>query len=193
MEQLIFATHNENKVKEVAAVLKHRYDLKSLSQIDFTQEIEEPFDTIRENAIEKAVVVKRITGMDCFSEDTGLEVTALNGEPGVKSARYAGENRDFDANIDKLLSNLGQATDRTARFVTIVCLIRNGERYIFEGECKGAIIAARKGTGGFGYDSIFVPDGDTRTFAEMNMEEKNKYSHRKKAIDKLAIFLEKQP
>lgn len=193
MEQLIFATHNENKVKEVAAVLKHRYDLKSLSQIGFTQEIEEPFDTIRENAIEKAVVVKRITGMDCFSEDTGLEVTALNGEPGVKSARYAGENRDFDANIDKLLSNLGQATDRTARFVTIVCLIRNGERYIFEGECKGAIIAARKGTGGFGYDSIFVPDGDTRTFAEMNMEEKNKYSHRKKAIDKLAIFLEKQP
>lgn len=193
MEQLIFATHNEHKVKEVATVLKHRFDIRSLSQIDFTQEIEEPFDTIRENSIEKAEVVKRLTGMDCFSEDTGLEVNALNGEPGVKSARYAGENRDFSANIDKLLSNLKDATDRTARFITIVCLIRNGEQFIFEGECKGTIIAGRKGTGGFGYDSVFVPDGDTRTFAEMNMDEKNKYSHRKKAIEKLAAFLEKQP
>lgn len=193
MGNLIFATHNENKVKEVASVLKHRFEIKSLSQIGITQEIEEPFDTIKENAIEKARVIHLLTGQDCFAEDTGLEVPALNGEPGVKSARYAGENRDFDANIDKLLSRLREATDRTARFVTIVCLVRNGERFIFEGECKGAIIAGKKGTGGFGYDSVFVPQGDTRTFAEMNMEEKNKYSHRKKAIEKLAAFLEQQP
>ena len=193
MEPLIFATHNENKVKEVTAVLDHRFNIRSLSQIGITQEIEEPFDTIRENAIEKAVVVKRITGMDCFSEDTGLEVNALNGEPGVKSARYAGENRDFRANIDKLLSNLNETSDRTARFVTIICLLRNGEQFIFEGECKGTIIANRQGTGGFGYDSVFIPDGDTRTFAEMNMEDKNKYSHRKKAMEKLVLFLEQNP
>ncbi len=192
MESFIFATHNENKVKEVAAVLNHRFDIRSLSQIGFTTEIDEPFNTIRENAIEKAEVVNRTTGKDCFSEDTGLEVNALNGEPGVKSARYAGENRDFSANIDKLLANLGEAADRSARFVTIVCLIRNGQQHIFEGECKGTIIAEERGTGGFGYDSIFVPDGDTRTFAEMNIEEKNKYSHRKKAIEKLAAFLQNQ-
>ncbi len=193
MGTLIFATHNENKVKEVASVLKHRFEIKSLSQIGITQEIEEPFNSIKENAIEKARVIHLLTGQDCFAEDTGLEVSVLNGEPGVKSARYAGENRDFDANIDKLLANLEEAADRSARFVTIICLIRNGEQQIFEGECKGTIIAKKRGTGGFGYDSIFVPDGDNRTFAEMKMEEKNNYSHRKKAVEKLATYLQLQP
>lgn len=192
MEDLIFATHNENKVKEVAAVLNHRFEIRSLSQLGITTEIEEPYETIKENAIEKARVVEQLTGLNCFAEDTGLEVTALHGEPGVKSARYAGENRDFDANIDKLLSKLHDVKDRSARFITIVCLRRNGEQFIFEGECKGTIIAQRRGSGGFGYDSIFVPEGDAKTFAEMDLDEKNQYSHRRKAIEKLVAFLEKQ-
>ena len=192
MEGLIFATHNINKVQEVSAVLKHLFEIKSLSEIGITREIEEPFDTIRENAIEKARVVYQLTGADCFSEDTGLEVDALNGEPGVKSARYAGEDRDFDANIQKLLSRLEGSKDRSARFITIVCLIRNGEQFIFEGVCKGTILAEKRGTGGFGYDSIFIPEGDNRTFAQMSMDEKNKFSHRKKAIEKLVAFLAKE-
>lgn len=192
MEDLIFATHNENKVKEVAVVLNHRFEIRSLSQLGITTEIEEPYETIKENAIEKARVVEQLTGLNCFAEDTGLEVTALHGEPGVKSARYAGENRDFDANIDKLLSKLHGVKDRSARFITIVCLRRNGEQFIFEGECKGTIIAQRRGSGGFGYDSIFVPEGDAKTFAEMDLDEKNQYSHRRKAIEKLVAFLEKQ-
>lgn len=190
MKQLIFATHNEHKVKEVAAILKGRYDVRSLSQIGFNDEIEEPFDTIQENAVEKARVVFHRTGMDCFSEDTGLEVYALNGEPGVKSARYAGEHRDFDANIEKVLGKLEMSNDRRAQFITVVCLIIKGEKYTFEGKCPGTIINFRRGSGGFGYDSIFVPDGDSRTFAEMNLEEKGGYSHRKKAIEKLVAFLE---
>ena len=192
MEELIFATHNENKVKEVAAVLDHRFNVRSLAQIGITKEIEEPFETIRENAIEKARAVQQLTGLNCFSEDTGLEVTALNGEPGVKSARYAGKQRDFDANINKLLSKLEGVSDRSARFITIVCLRQNDEQFIFEGACKGTILAHRRGSMGFGYDSIFVPEGASKTFAEMDLKEKNKYSHRRKAIEKLVAFLETQ-
>ncbi len=191
MNSLIFATHNKNKVSEIASILNGKFDVLSLSQIGLDEEIEEPFDTIRENAIQKAKVTFDKTGMNCFSEDTGLEVTALNGEPGVHSARYAGNHRDFEANIDKLLHNLEGKSDRQARFITIICLILNGKQHLFEGECKGVIIAERIGAKGFGYDSVFKPLGSNRTFGEMDIEEKNKYSHRRKAMDKLTDFLQK--
>lgn len=192
MDEIIFATHNKNKVTEVASILHDQFQIRSLSELGFNEEIEEPFDTIKENAVEKAKVVYEWTGKNCFSEDTGLQVVSLNGEPGVKSARYAGENRDFDANIDKLLYKLEDKENRQARFLTVICLILNGNHYTFEGECKGVIIAERRGDKGFGYDSVFKPEGSDRTFAQMEMEEKNIYSHRRKAIDKLIAFLQKQ-
>ena len=130
-----------------------------------------------------------ITGNDCFAEDTGLEAEALNGEPGVKSARYAGENRNFDDNIDKLLLGLKNTANRNARFRTVISLILGGREYSFEGTCPGKIIYERKGINGFGYDPVFIPDGSDKTFAEMSMEEKNRFSHRKKAMEKLINFL----
>jgi XTP/dITP diphosphohydrolase len=191
MTDFIFATHNENKVKEAASVLGGEFRICSLRSIGMNDEIPEPFDTLRENAEEKARFVFKKTGKDCFSEDTGLLVDALNGEPGVKSARYAGDH-DFQANIDKLLKNLEGIENRNARFVTIICLIYKGKEYIFEGECRGAIGYERIGTLGFGYDSIFIPEGSHKTFGEMDLEEKNTYSHRKKAVEKLVAFLLRQ-
>lgn len=191
MQELIFATHNENKVAEVAAILNGKFRIRSLADLGLHEDIPEPFDTISENAQEKARVVYDRTHKNCFSEDTGLLVDALNGEPGVKSARYAGEGRNFDANIDKLLGNLQDKIDRSAHFLTVICLILDGKPYIFEGVCKGTIIAERKGEQGFGYDPVFVPEGADKTFAQMDMTEKNRYSHRRKAIDKLIAFLEK--
>lgn len=188
MKELIFATHNPNKVEEVRSILNGMFSVLSLSDIHFDKEIEEPFETIEENAVEKARVIFEFSKKDCFSEDTGLEVKSLDGEPGVRSARYAGEH-DFEANIDKLLFNLKNIENREAQFKTIVCLIQNGERHLFEGICKGTIIAKRKGKQGFGYDSVFIPDGASLTFAEMDLEEKNRYSHRKKATEKLINFL----
>lgn len=188
MNELIFATHNKNKVDEVRSILPKNFTIKSLSDIGFDKEIEEPYFTIEENAGEKARVVYEYAGKDCFAEDTGLEVKALNGEPGVKSARYAGDHR-FEANIDKLLRKLKDTTDRSAQFKTVVCLILDGQHHFFEGICKGTILAERKGERGFGYDSIFAPDGSGRSFAEMDLTEKNQYSHRKKAIEKLINFL----
>jgi len=188
MKELIFATHNKNKVKEIDQILNGSFLLKSLAEIHFTEDIPEPFDTIEENAVEKARVIFEKFNADCFSEDTGLEVTALNGAPGVRSARYAG-NHDFEANIDLLLHNMKHQTDRTARFKTVICLIQQGKMHLFEGICAGKIIEKRKGANGFGYDPIFVPDGSSKTFAEMSMEEKNVFSHRKKAMKKLITFL----
>ncbi|MBN9349700.1 MAG: RdgB/HAM1 family non-canonical purine NTP pyrophosphatase [Chitinophagaceae bacterium] len=190
MKPLIFATHNKNKVSEVASILHGQFDVKSLFEIGFKEDIPEPFYTIKENAIQKAKVVHEKTGLDCFSEDTGLEVEALNGEPGVRSARYAGEEHDFEANIEKLLGKMKNIKNRRARFVTIICLIWNGKQYLFEGECKGSVLQARKGSMGFGYDSIFIPEGSSKSFAEMEMEEKNKFSHRRKATEKLIRFLQ---
>jgi XTP/dITP diphosphohydrolase len=152
-------------------------------------DIPEPFDTLHENAKEKARVIRELTGNSCFSEDTGLEVQALNGEPGVKSARYAGEGRNFDDNIEKLLQKLTGLTDRTAQFRTVICLMLNDRTVFFEGLCKGRIIEERRGKEGFGYDPVFIPDGSDKSFAEMSMEEKNFYSHRRKAVDKLVAFL----
>ncbi|RYG51294.1 MAG: RdgB/HAM1 family non-canonical purine NTP pyrophosphatase, partial [Chitinophagaceae bacterium] len=150
----------------------------------------EPHSTLEENAFEKAQTIYNLTGTNCFSEDTGLEVQALSGEPGVKSARYAGEPASDEANIEKLLQNLAGKEKREAQFRTVICLILNGEKYFYEGICKGHIAYERAGSDGFGYDPIFIPDGDTRRFAEMTMEEKNTFSHRKKAMEKLIRFLE---
>lgn len=192
MQDLIFATHNENKVNEVASVLNGRFAIHSLKNLGLHQDIPEPFDTLHDNAQEKARVVYQWTGKNCFSEDTGLMVDVLNGEPGVKSARYAGEGHDFQANIDKLLLNMTGKANRTARFLTVICLIINKKEYFFEGECKGVIIAERRGDKGFGYDSIFLPDGSNKPFGEMSPEEKNQFSHRRKAVDKLITFLNNQ-
>ncbi|HRN71828.1 MAG TPA: RdgB/HAM1 family non-canonical purine NTP pyrophosphatase [Ginsengibacter sp.] len=192
MTELIFATHNENKVREVRPLLDDNFRIMSLTELGLNDDIPEPFDTISENAVEKARTIFVLTGKNCFSEDTGLEVFSLNGEPGVKSARYAGPSHYFEANIDKLLGKLEGKTDRSARFLTFVCLILNGKRHLFEGECKGSITMARRGDKGFGYDSVFIPEGSDKTFGEMEFEEKNKFSHRRKAIDKLISFLQKE-
>ncbi|HMX81595.1 MAG TPA: RdgB/HAM1 family non-canonical purine NTP pyrophosphatase [Ferruginibacter sp.] len=189
MRTLIFATNNQHKVAEIRAVLGNRFHIITLQEAGIDIDIPEPHDTLEANAQEKSQTIHRLTGQDCFSEDTGLEVPALNGEPGVKSARYAGDVRSFDANIDKLLGKLKGKTDRSARFRTVISLILAGKEYRFEGVCPGRIIHEKKGNEGFGYDPVFVPEGDGRTFAEMNMEEKNKFSHRKKAMEKMIAFL----
>ncbi len=189
MKTLIFATNNNNKVAEVRSILAEKFNIKSLSEAGIEIDIPEPYNTLEENAREKARVINELTRNDCFSEDTGLEVEALNGEPGVKSARYAGNGRDFGKNVDKLLSNLQNSANRQAQFKTVICLILNGRENLFEGICKGTIIATQKGTLGFGYDPVFVPDGASKTFAEMTMNEKNVFSHRKKAVEKLTNFL----
>ena len=186
---LIFATNNVNKLVEVRSILRGTFEILSLTEAGINIDIPEPYLTLEENACEKASVINKITNENCFAEDTGLEVPALRGEPGVKSARYAGEGRDFGKNIDKLLTNLKSIEDRTAQFRTVICLLLNGEQHIFEGLCKGTIIAERKGQSGFGYDPVFIPDGSDKTFAEMRLDEKNVFSHRKKAIEKLINFL----
>lgn len=189
MNNLIFATNNQNKVEEVRAVLGNRFNIITLKEAGIDIDIPEPHDTLEANATEKSKTIFEITNQNCFSEDTGLEVFALNGEPGVKSARYAGENRSFEDNIEKLLGNLGSSDERSARFRTVISLILDGKEYFFEGICMGRIINERKGTNGFGYDPVFIPDGAEHTFAEMDMAEKNTFSHRKKAMEKLIIFL----
>lgn len=187
--QLIFATNNNNKVAEVQAAVGHQLEIITLAQAGIDIDIPEPHDTLEANASEKSKTIHAITGKNTFSEDTGLEVNALNGEPGVKSARYAGEGKDFGANIQKLLANLEGKPDRRARFRTVISLIWDDKEYIFEGICPGQVIEASRGSGGFGYDPVFIPDGSGKTFAEMNMAEKNSYSHRRKAADKLVNFL----
>lgn len=189
MDTIIFATNNQNKVIEVRSILKDKFDIISMKEAGIDIDIPEPFDTLEANALEKARVVHHLTGKNCFSEDTGLEVKVLNGEPGVKSARYAGDRRSFDDNIDKLLFNLKTHNNREAQFRTVISIIIDGEEKSFDGVCKGTIIAARRGTSGFGYDSIFVPNGSSRTFAEMTIDKKNYFSHRRKAIEKLTAFL----
>jgi len=188
--KLIFATNNEHKVDEIQAAVGDVFQIMTLKDANIDIDIPEPHDTIKENASEKSTTIHRLTHMNCFGEDTGLEVDALKGEPGVKSARYAGEEKSFDKNIEKLLSNLEQSDNRFAKFRTVISLIWNDNEYLFEGICNGVITRERKGFGGFGYDSVFIPNGSTKTFAEMTMSEKNQYSHRKKAADKLILFLQ---
>jgi len=189
MSTLIFATNNQHKVEEIRSVIGKQFEIITLKEAGIDIDIPEPHDTIAANASEKSKVIYELTGKDCFSEDTGLEVEALNGEPGVKSARYAGDGRDFQKNIDKLLSKLEDKDNRKARFITVISLILNGKEYLFEGVCNGKIITHQTGIRGFGYDPVFMPDGSDKTFAEMSMEEKNAYSHRRKATDKLIEFL----
>ncbi|BFG69190.1 non-canonical purine NTP diphosphatase [Sediminibacterium sp. KACHI17] len=193
MHLLVFATNNQHKVDEVNTIIGKNIRVVTLKDAGIDIDIPEPHDTLEANAREKSSVIYQLTGQNTFSEDTGLEVDALNGEPGVKSARYAGESKNFQANIDKLLLNLGNNPLRTARFRTVVSLIWEGKEYQFEGICEGHIISTQKGDSGFGYDPIFIPAGSTKTFAEMSMEEKNQYSHRKKAIAQLIEFLQQQP
>jgi XTP/dITP diphosphohydrolase len=191
MKTLIFATNNTNKVVEIRSLLNETFKIISLFEAGIYVDIPEPFNTLEENAIEKSAFIYKLKGVSCFAEDTGLEVKALNGEPGVKSARYAGDERSFDNNIDKLLGKLRHVTDRSARFRTVICLTVNGKHDIFEGICKGTIIAEKRGNYGFGYDPVFIPEGSEKTFGEMGLEEKNIFSHRKKATEKLILYLTK--
>jgi len=187
--ELVFATNNQNKVTEIRSILKDPFHIITLKEAGIEIDIPEPHETLEANASEKSSTIHQITNKNCFSEDTGLEVNSLNGEPGVKSARYAGEGRIFEDNINLLLKNLEDKTDRSAQFRTVVSLIWENQEYLFTGICKGNIIEVQKGIEGFGYDPIFVPEGSTLTFAEMGMEEKNKFSHRKKAVAQLIEFL----
>ena len=187
--KLIFATNNQNKIAEIKAALTQGLEIVTLNEAGINIEIDEPFDTLEENAREKATVIFGITKQNCFSEDTGLEVIALNGKPGVKSARYAGDEADNKKNIALLLKNMEGLDERSAQFKTVICLLLNNEEYLFTGICEGKINSKETGSMGFGYDAVFTPDGADKTFAEMNMDEKNKYSHRKKALQKLINFL----
>ena len=192
MTELIFATNNVHKVQEVQAAVGNNIKLITLEQADIYVEIPEPHSTLEGNATEKSTVIYKLTGKNCFSEDTGLEVEALDGEPGVKSARYAGDNRLDRENISKLLEKLNDISNRNARFRTVVSLILNGKEFLFEGICEGKIEHEMHGEHGFGYDPVFTPEGADKTFAEMTIEEKGRYSHRKKAIHKLIAFLQQE-
>lgn len=187
--KLIFATNNQNKVNEVKSALTKGLEIITLKEAGIDIDIPEPHKTLEENAFEKSSVIHNLTKQSCFSEDTGLEVQALNGAPGVRSARYAGDEADSKKNTALLLENMKEKEQRGAHFKTVVSLILDEKEYQFTGICNGIINREEKGSNGFGYDAVFIPDGDTRTFAEMTMEEKNKYSHRKKALTKLIDFL----
>jgi XTP/dITP diphosphohydrolase len=187
--QLIFATHNANKVKEIQSILPESLQIISLHDAGINEEIPEPFATIEENSETKAQYIFKQYTKDCFSEDTGLIVPALQGEPGVRSARYAGDNANTQDNIALLLHNLKNSKDRDAYFKTVITVIVNGKQHQFTGICQGTIIDETIGESGFGYDPIFVPNGSQFTFAQMSLEEKNKFSHRKKAMEQLIAFL----
>ncbi len=186
---LVFATNNQNKVTEIRLVLTDRFEITTLKEAGIDIDIPEPHDTLEANATEKSTTIHQLTQKNCFSEDTGLEVFSLGGAPGVKSARYAGDGRNFQDNINLLLENLTGIENRNAQFRTVISLIWQNKEYLFEGICEGVIVQLQKGFDGFGYDPIFVPNGATKTFAEMTMIEKNTYSHRKKAMKKLIDFL----
>ncbi|MCB9305923.1 MAG: non-canonical purine NTP diphosphatase [Lewinellaceae bacterium] len=186
---IVFATNNPHKAKEVEQILGGGYEVKTLRDIGCLEDIEETEDSLEGNALLKARYVKEKYGYDCFSEDTGLEVEALHGAPGVHTARYAGESRDPDANIALLLKNLEGKPRRRARFRTIIALLTGDRELLLEGICEGAIAIEKSGTGGFGYDPVFVPEGYDRTFAELGDEVKNRISHRAKATEKLVAVL----
>ena len=186
---LVFASNNEHKIKEISSLLGDSFMLLSLHDINIIEDIPEEEPQIEGNALAKARFVHNASGMDVFADDTGLEIAALNDLPGVHSARFAGENKDSSANIEKVLSMLGNSENRQARFRTIIALILDKKEFLFEGVINGTIIREKKGTGGFGYDPIFIPEGKIQTFAEMGLEEKNTISHRARAFEKLKDFL----
>jgi XTP/dITP diphosphohydrolase len=189
MKKLVFATNNKHKLEEVSAVLGDKISILSLADIQCFDDIPETADTLEGNALLKSRHVHQKFGMDCFADDTGLEVEALGGRPGVYSARYAGEDGNADRNIEKLLAALSVKTNRKARFRTVISLIMDGKIHYFEGIVKGEIIEQKRGETGFGYDPVFVPDGFSQTFAEMGSDEKNKISHRALAVNELIQFL----
>lgn len=191
MKTLVFATNNAHKLEEVRAILGNDFQIASLKEIGCHDDIPETADTLEGNAMQKAQYIKDKFGMDCFADDTGLEVEALNNAPGVFSARYAGPGHDSEANMKKLLHEMEGKENRKARFRTVIALLLDGKEYIFEGIVKGNIIEEKRGDSGFGYDPIFVPEGYDLTFAELGNDIKNKISHRAEAVKKLSAFLKK--
>lgn len=192
MKKLVFATNNAHKLEEIRAILGDKVEILSLNDIDCHADIPETADTLQGNAALKAQYIYDNYGLDCFADDTGLEVEVLNGAPGIYSARYAGgEGHDSEANMKKLLSEMLDKDNRKARFRTVICLIEGGKENFFEGIVNGSIIRERKGGAGFGYDPVFMPDGYSETFAEMGNDEKNKISHRARAVQKLCEYINK--
>ncbi len=189
VREIVIATNNKHKVEEIRSLVGDRIKIISLSELGCKEEIPETGETLEENARQKARYIWEKYGKDCFADDTGLMVDALDGKPGVYSARFAGEKCSFDDNIDLMLEMMEGKTNRKAYFSTVICLIEQGEEKLFEGFCPGSILTERYGRGGFGYDPIFIPDGYGESFAEMSLEEKNKISHRGKATDKLIKYL----
>jgi XTP/dITP diphosphohydrolase len=195
-KKIVFASNNKHKVSEIQQLLGDNFELLSLKELNYKKDIPEDHNTLEENALQKARTIYTAFGIDCIADDTGLEVTALNGAPGVKSARYSGKLSDFEneqartaANINKLLNNLQNKADRSARFRTVIALIEDGKETLFEGIVEGEIISTLSGSAGFGYDPVFVPKGYVQTFAQMDSEEKNAISHRGKAVAKLIDYL----
>lgn len=187
--ELVFATNNKHKLGELQAILGNRINLLSLNDIGCNEEIPEDQDTLEGNASQKAFFIYNKFGYNCFADDTGLEIEALNGEPGVYSARYAGDEKSAEANMDKVLAGLFKIKIRNARFRTVISLVINGNEKQFEGVVEGEILTEKRGKSGFGYDPIFQPVGFLQTFAEMNLTDKNKISHRGRAVEKLILYL----
>ena len=190
--ELVFATNNKHKIKEINDLLDDNFTIRGLADTGITEDIPEEAETLEENALFKARYVHEKTGLNVFADDTGLEVPSLGGAPGVHSARYAGESKSFDDNIEKLLREMKDMTERSARFRTVIALILDGSEYLFEGMVEGEIIMERRGSGGFGYDPVFLASGYDLTFAEIPLSEKNRVSHRAKAMRKLIGFLSDQ-
>jgi XTP/dITP diphosphohydrolase len=186
---LVFATNNENKVKEIRSMLGDHFSIITLKEAGIDIDIPEPHDTLEDNASEKSSVIYEMTGKDCLSEDTGLHIDALNGAPGVLSARYAGEQKLAEDNITRVLHEMEGQENRQAHFRTVISLVLDGQEYQFTGVCPGTILTKKRGSKGFGYDPIFVPDGAKKTFAEMDIADKNQFSHRAKAFQQLITFL----
>ncbi|MEO8147059.1 MAG: non-canonical purine NTP diphosphatase [Bacteroidia bacterium] len=189
--KLIFASNNKKKLEEIKVLLPLSVELLSLADVNITEDIPETGDTFKANALIKAKYVLSKTGINCFADDSGLEVEALDMRPGVYSARYAGEPKNDEANIDLLLKELKGKENRKAQFHTVIALLINGGTYFFEGIVRGAITAERMGNNGFGYDPVFIADGDSKTFAELSLDDKNKISHRSIAVKQLVAFMEK--
>ena len=187
--KIVFATNNPNKLSELQALVPKGIEILSMKDINCNEELHETNPTLKENALQKAQHVYKNFGFNCFADDTGLEIESLGGEPGVYSARYAGEGCNADDNMKKVLLKLENKDNRNATFRTVIALIINGEEYIFQGECNGKITKDKNGVGGFGYDPIFMPEGYEITFAEMSKQEKGALSHRGRAVDKLVSFL----
>jgi len=191
--KILFASHNDHKIREIKSMIAPGIDLLSLADINYQYDIPETGNTLEENAMIKARTLYNISNLSTFADDTGLEIECLNGEPGVRSARYAGETKNMDDNIDKVLKLMDKETNRKARFRTVIAFIFNGQEFYFEGMIAGTIIGERRGSSGFGYDPVFIPDGRNRTFAEMSPDEKNQISHRSEALRKLTEFLSSRP